>query len=157
MQLTHKVIATERDASGKIIRVQEGHNTVTNGNPTTVDNGRVMVLDYITGKDEYYDSTDEIGKMKLGTGTPGNGGLGTPTGSYKTTTFPSVMDISNLSAPELVLRGTWDAGDGALSGITEAGLFSETGLELFAYKTFTPALSKTAGGTLEIDWTITAS
>lgn len=155
MKITHRVIATIRDEHGNVTHVQEGKNAITDADPVSSNNGLVMMLDLLSGKGEYYTVTEYVSRMKLGTGTPGDSGLGSETGSLKTTTFPTSIDISDPTAPEIDLRGTWDSGDGALSGITEAGLFnSNVSPKLFAYKTFSPALSKTTGGTLTIDWTI---
>lgn len=151
------VKATLRDKDGNIIHEQEGYNTVTNGDPDSVNNGFVLILDRMFNNGDFYDPDDYINKMKLGTGTPSNSGLGSPTSSYKTISLDTI-DKSTPSAPFLKATGTWDSGDGALSGITEAGLFAD-GIDttLFAFKTFTPALSKTAEGTLTIEWTITIS
>lgn len=151
------VKATIKDGNGNIVKIQKGHNTITNGDPDTVFNGFVLVLDRMFNNGDFYDPDDFINKMRLGTGTPSNSGLGSPTGSYKTISLDTI-DKSSPSAPFIKATGTWDAGDGALSGITEAGLFADgIGTTLFAYKTFSPALGKAADGTLIIEWTITVS
>jgi hypothetical protein len=158
MKVKNHVKATIRDENGNIISIQEGHNTVTTGDPNTVHNGLVLMLDRMFNNGDFYDPSDYINKMRLGTGTPSNSGLGSPTGNYKTISVVGTIDITNLTAPKIKVKGTWDSGDGALSGITEAGLFADNvATTLFAYKTFTPALSKTAGGTLEIEWEVTFS
>lgn len=162
MQIKHKVTATQKDKDGNIINVQEGHNTVTTGNPNSIHNGLVWLLDRAFGDGEYFDPDDTINKMMLGTGSPGNSGLGTPLtgvpGSTLIAFASTAWDISTLSAPVLTATCDWDSSFDALSGITEVGLFIDgTEYEMFAYKTFSPALSKTDGGTLTIEWEITLS
>ena len=158
--LKNTVIATVRNERGRVVQRVIGHNTVTSGNdPGGANyNGRAWILDRVFGFEDYYDSAAIISKMKLGKGTPSNTGLGNAYGSYKTITQVGSMDISSPSAPKVTVKGTWDSGDGSFSGITEAGLFafvSPSDYTLFAYKTFSPSLSKTAGGTLDIEWTVT--
>lgn len=164
MQIKHKVTAIIRDKDGNITHTQEGNNTVTSGDPTSIHNGLVWLLDRAFGDGEYYDPDDFINKMMLGTGTPSNSGLGTPKTGVPGTTLLAfkagspTWDISTLSAPVLTATCDWDSWFDALSGITEAGLFIDgTDYEMFAYKTFSPALSKTTGGTLTIEWEITLS
>jgi len=164
MRLVHKVTATEKDKHGKIVCVREGHNSVTTGDPATVHNGFVWILDRAFGDGSYYDPGDTINKMQLGTGTPSNSGLGTPLTGVPTTTLIAfktgypVWDVTTLSAPVIKARCEWDSTFDALSGVTEVGLFADnTDFVLIAHKTFSPGLSKTTGGTLTIDWEITLS
>jgi hypothetical protein len=164
MQIKHKVTATIKDKSGKVIHTQEGENAVTTGDPTSVHNGFVWLLDRAFGDGTYFDPDDNINKMMLGTGTPSNSGLGTPKTGVPGTTllaFKSgspTWDVSTLTAPVITATCDWDSSFDALSGITEAGLFVDgTDYEMIAYKTFSPALSKTTGGTLTIEWEITMS
>lgn len=165
MKIKHKVTATIKDEQGRVVTVQEGHNTVTAGDPTSVHNGFVWMLDRIFGDGTYFDPDDFINKMMLGTGTPSNSGLGTPYAGVPGSTliafksgYPT-WDISTLTAPVITARCEWDSSFDAFSGITEAGLFVDgvVDYEMIAYKTFSPALSKTTGGTLIIEWEITIS
>lgn len=158
MRLKNIVIARVYDENGKLVKKQKGHNTVTNGDPDTVNNGFVLILDRMFDNGDFYDPDDFINKMGIGSGTPSNSGLGTTLNKDKTLQVVGTIDKSTPTAPFIKVKGVWDSGDGALSGVSEAGLIADgVGTTLFAYKTFSPALSKTAGGTLTIEWTITAS
>jgi len=165
--LTHKVTAIMYDPEGIEISRQEGLNTVTTGDPTVPNhNGYVYILNRIFDDGTYsgYDPDDFVNKMQLGTGTPDNTGLGTPLTGVPSTTliafksgYPT-WDISTLAAPVITVRCEWDATFDALSGVTEAGLFADgVGQIMMAHKTFSPALSKTTGGTLAVEWEITLS
>jgi hypothetical protein len=158
MKFRNYVKAIIKDKDGKIVKIQKGCNTITNGDPDTVNNGFVLILDRMFDNGDFYDPDDFINKMGIGTGTPSNSGLGSTLNKDKTLEVVGTIDKSTPSAPFIKVKGVWDSGDGALSGITEAGLIADgIGTTLFAYKTFTPALSKTAGGTLTIEWTVTVS
>jgi len=163
MNLEHRVKAIVRDEFGNIVDVRKGHNTVTSGdpNPGTVENGYVMLLERMFDDGAYYyDPASSVDRMQLGTGTPGNGGLGSAIADAPNTIVTvgnsATLDKTTLTAPIMNIHVVWDSSYGAFSGITEAGLLNTDG-ELFAYKAFTPALSKTTGGSLTIDWSITAS
>lgn len=157
MKLKNIVIARIYDENGKLIGKQKGYNTVTNGDPDTVNNGFVLILDRMFDAGDFYDPDDFINKMGIGGGSPSNSGLGSTLNKDKTLALDTIDKIAP-SAPFIKVSGVWDAGDGAISGISEAGLIADNvGTTLFAYKTFSPALNKTAGGTLTIEWTVTAS
>ena len=161
MQIKNKVVATVRNKDGKVIQRVIGHNTVTSGNDPggTNYNGRVWLLDRAFGFENFYDSAATISKMHLGKGTPSNTGLGSSYGSYVTITQVGTINITTPASPVITVKGTWGSGVGTgFSGVTEAGLFgfvSPSDYTLFAYKTFSPALSKTDDGTLDITWTVT--
>ena len=154
-----RVIATIKDKYGRVIYRQEGQNNITNGDPaapTSDNNMLVFALERLCpNATSYFDNTDTINKMQLGTGTPSNSGLGTPWASPKTIQSADCNLIEAPSdwyeAPFVRNSVTWDFGDGAFSGITEAGLFNSATV-LMAYKTFSPALSKIAEAELTIQW-----
>ncbi len=163
LNIKHKVKAIERDKFGNIVKVQSGTNTVTSGEPVpgTVENGYVMVLERMFDDGAtIYDPAASLDRMQLGTGTPGNSGLGAAIAAganlISTAGNSATLDKTTLTAPKMDVSVTWGASYGALTGITEAGILNADG-ELFAYKAFTPALSKDAAGSLTIEWSVTAS
>jgi hypothetical protein len=159
MKMTHKVKAIIRDEHGNVTHEQEASNTISNGDASSsVDNGYVMALALLFNDDNGYfiDPTSALDEMELGTGTPSNSGLGTPVSPTTVESITKTWDVSSWSAPIVTASVTWDSSYGALSGITEATLANVDG-DIFAYKSFTPALSKTAGGDLTIEWSITMS
>lgn len=156
IKLTTKVIATTRDKDGNITNVQEGKNTITEGNPASSNNGLAFMLERIFAYDIYFASTtDYINKAQLGTGTPTAGGLGTPITATKKAINTKAFDETGgtwYDNPTFVATITWDASYGALSNITEVGLMTQDNEYLVAYKTYTPALSKEADGDLTLQW-----
>lgn len=163
MKLINTVTAVIKDEYGNVIHTQEDKNTITTGDPTSVENGLVYLLDRIFDNGDYFDPDDTISKMQLGTGTPSNSGLGNPITSPLDTmiAFDSVaFDTSGspwYTSPKIKATAIWDSTFGALSGVTEAGLFTSPLEYMFAYKTFSPALSKTALGSITIIWEVQAS
>jgi hypothetical protein len=163
MKFKHRVIATIRNAKGKVVKRQKGYNTVTKGDPATENNGLYWFLNRAFDDGSEYDPEDTINKMQLGTGSPGDSGLGNPITAAPGTTliaFTSgpTFDISTLTAPKIEVSTTWGSSFDALSGVSEVGLFA-TGSDdiLIAHKTFSPTLQKETGGSIEIDWDITMS
>jgi len=162
------VIAREYDEDGNLVKEQGGHNAICVGDPDPTggnsENGLVYALirmfDVAGTYATRYTNTDFISDMELGTGTPSNDGLGSPYSSFSTVESididSSSLDESSLTAPFITLSTTWDSTYGAISGVTEAVLLTESG-QAFAYKAITPALSKTSAGTLVIEWKITLS
>jgi hypothetical protein len=171
MKFTHNVTATIKDEYGNVIREQTNHNAITDGDATssTYGNGYIFTLMRLFNDDDssnlLMSPTSYLIGMELGTGTPDDDGLGTPyAGENTELLFDSITwDYSSLPAPKVTASCSWDSGFGALSGVTEAGLYvgdptSPVSFdELFAYNTFTPALSKTSPGTITITWSITVS
>jgi hypothetical protein len=163
MKFINTVIAVIKDEHGNIIHTQKAKNTITTGDPVSVENGLVYMLDRLFDNGDYFDPDDTLSKMQLGTGTPSNSGLGTP----KTSPLNTMIAFSSVafdttggtwySAPKIIATAIWDDTYGALSGISEAGLFTTPLEYMFAYKTFSPALSKTALGSITIEWEIQAS
>jgi hypothetical protein len=171
IQFRNKLTAKVYDVSGELVHTQTGLNTVTTGDYTVSDtyNGRVLMLGLLTNDNNsaafLFNKTDHanpdyLETMQLGTGTPDNNGLGTEYTSPGTTqeSFDTITwDVSTQSTPKVTLSTSWTSGGyGALSGITEAAL-ETTQSDVFAYKTFSPALSKTAGGTITLEWELTLS
>lgn len=163
MKLINTVTAIVKDEHGNIVDKREEKNTITTGDPSSVENGLVYLLDRMFGNGDYFDPDDTIAKMQLGTGTPDNSGLGTPITSPDDTmiVFDSVeFDPSGspwYTSPKIQATCIWDSDFGALSGITEAGLFTDPLEYMFAYKAFSPALSKTALGSITIIWEVQIS
>ena len=166
MKLINTVKAVIKDEHGNVIHTQEAKNTITTGDPNSVENGLIFMLMRLFNAQTpmYYDPTDYLDKMQLGTGTPSDSGLGNPI----TSPLDTMISIDSIdfdetggswyTSPKMVASTTWDDTYGALSGITEAGLFNNASTpELFAYKTFSPALSKTALGSITITWEVQAS
>jgi len=164
MEINHVVTTKVTDKDGNITFEEIDHNAITTGDPVSVHNGLVWLLDRAFADGAYYDPADSINKMEIGTGTASNSGLGSAYGSAPTTTriaFNSsgvVWDISTLTAPKVTVRCDWDSAFDALTGITEVGLFADgIDLVMIAYKNYTTALTKTTGGTISITWEITFS
>lgn len=160
--LVSKVTATIKDGNGNIVRVQVGKNTIAEGDPNSVENGLVFLLERLFAVGSYYAPSDYLAKMQLGQGTPSNSGLGNPLTGVPGTTM---IDFASAALdevggswyddPKMVVSCTWGASFNALSNVIEAGLFNNASTpELFAYKTFSPALSKTSEGEIELTWEI---
>jgi hypothetical protein len=167
MQIKHRVVAQVYDEKGNLIDEREGHNTVLTGVPTTDAtqeyNGYVMILQRLLNDDDsgliISDELSALTQMELGTGTPDNEGLGTPyTPTNTQENFDSITwdYTTSTSSIDALLTTTWDATYPALSGVTEAAILNAND-DPFASKTFSPALSKTTGGSIVINWTLTVS
>jgi hypothetical protein len=161
MKMITNVVAKVYDDKGILVTEQVGHNALTDGVVGgTYYNARTMILQRMTGDNDsasipYNDSV--ITNMELGTGTPDDTGLGTAYSSFSTiesidswtwdyTTSPTSIDVTASTS--------WDSSYAAISGVTEAGLYNNND-EPLAIKTFSPALAKTTGGTITIEWKIT--
>lgn len=168
MKLTFNVTLTARDKDGNITGVREGSNAIANGDPDSagIENGFIFALvklfDTAGTFASWYNKLDFITTMELGTGTPGNDGLGTPYTSPNTQESIDYdinsIDKSTPGAP--VFTATTVYGPDApynveMSGITEVVMLNDSD-EVFAYKSFS-AMSKSALGTLTIVWTLTLS
>lgn len=165
MKFTHKVIAKVYDENGILVDEREGTNTVLSGDPTSDAsqeyNGYVMALQRLLNDDDsgaiVSDEASALTQMELGTGTPDNEGLGTPYTSPSTIESFDTMTwdyTTSQTSIDVVISTAWDSSYVALSGITEA-VIQNANDEPFASKTFSPALSKTTGGTITIEWTLT--
>jgi hypothetical protein len=159
--LKTNVIAEIFDEHGTLIHTQQSANTITDGDPDTVHNGLVFLLDRLFDNGDHYDPDDKITTMQLGTGTPTDAGLGTPIAASAAVFTTVAFDETGGSwyaDPIIQANKTWTASDPEWTGITEAGIFS-TGTEtsLFAFKTFTPALVKPDAGSLSITWEVQAN
>jgi len=143
------------DSGKNLIDYGIDHNNISTDDPSTGNNGLAYILDRIFNNGDYYDPTDIVTDIKLGSsGSADSSGIGTIIGSSKTLTL-GTMDISTLSAPSLTVTGTWDASDGALSGINSAALYTtSTDNMLFAFHNFSATINKTAGGTLAVNWIV---
>jgi len=154
------VTVTITDGNGNITRQFTEKNTLTNGDPTTTYNGRVMMLMTLSGDDDGgsigMDSSSVLDNMQLGTGTADNTGLQTPITAAPTTTEIAatlVWDYTTPSQPKITYTCVWDSTFDALT-VSEAVLYNDFN-DVFAYKNFSPALTKTTDGTIQIDWSIT--
>jgi hypothetical protein len=170
MIIKNNLIAKIYDVDGNLVNVQEGHNAITDGDATTstYGNGFIFTLMRLFNDDNsgalLMDEDSAIVAMEMGTGTPDDDGLGTPytTPDTELAIASLTWDYSTLTEPEILASCSWGPGSPynvSLSGITEAVLLTGTTGPLstnepFAYKTFTPALSKTAGGVITLEWTI---
>ena len=168
MKLKLNMKLTARDKGGNITGVREGKNDIAGGDPDTagIENGFIFALIKLFDTNgtfaSWYDKTDFITTMELGTGTPGNGGLGTPYTSPNTqeSIDYDINSIDKSTPSASVFRATTVYGPGApydvaMSGITGAVMLNDSD-EVFAYRSFS-AIGKTAGGTITIDWDITLS
>ena len=168
-ELITNVRAIIRDDRGEILYTQEGKNSITKGvpNPGVTHNGLVLLLERLFDNGEIYDPADCLNKMQLGSGTPSDSGLGSPV----TSPVNTLLAFTGLSldqttppsgnwydSPKIIASCTWGASFGELNGISEAGLIADgSDTTLFAYKTFSPVLNKTANGEITIEWTIQVS
>lgn len=162
MGIKINVVAKIYDENNQLIRKQKGHNELTNGTVgASVYNARVMFLQRMTGDNDsggipYNDSV--ITQMELGTGSsPNDSGLQTPYSPDTTEvidTYTWDYTTTPATSVNVKLSTSWDSSYPALSGINEAALQNFNN-EALAIKTFSPALSKTTGGTITLEWTIT--
>jgi hypothetical protein len=160
-----RVVATLFDEHGNVTNRQEGHNTISEGDMdgAGLHNGLIYLLENIFGAGTHFDPDSKIDYMELGTGTPNVNtvdGLGSPITSPTPTRIAIATKVmTGYNDPTMTATTTWAAPTfGAITGISEIGLFTDESPDnMFAYKTFTPALNKTALGNLVIAWDIQAS
>lgn len=172
------VRATVFDEHGNITQVVDKHNNVTKGKNTGFyGNCLIYLMQRLFGSDGNFgptppalslnwDSSYPVGFMELGTGgddTHKDDGLVTPAYSSEEAIVEhawTIEEVANrIEEPEIKVTTKWTAalGYGEFVDIDEVALQVDSGddANVVAYATFSPKLSKTAGGTLQIDWIFT--
>lgn len=169
------VTAIEWDKDGYICNIVKEHNSLTKGaNSGANHNGLIFLLQRLFNSGGnvvatpalslQWDESNPIDEMELGDGSTGvhyDQGLRSALSGVPGNTQESISeedwDISTLTAPVITLTTKWDSSYDALSGVDEAVIQSALGDAVLAYAMFPTPLSKTTGGTLQIDWSFTVS